>query len=254
MVSGEASKRSAYWGRIGNTMPKPIRSTATVVQIVPNPRGSGSRCFDGFDDDRATAASERDRGTTVKSGARPGCARDLLRTDGSASPWPCPRPRTPSPRARPGADRPGPTPSPHGPRRVGGPGRRPRRRATRPVGAPGRTRPTATVISRTVASIEAAVASSSASRAWLPRRTRVNRSANAPGVLRSSSMSRRNSSSAIGIGLRLGQFAGEGPGELVEAPQGRRGVVGGGLGDLHRRPVVAPQHQQPDRPADRSTR
>lgn len=43
MVAGPASKRDAYKGRIGNTMPKPTRSRATVNQIVPNPSGSPGR-------------------------------------------------------------------------------------------------------------------------------------------------------------------------------------------------------------------
>ena len=36
-------KRSAYCGRIGRTIPNPMRSMATVVQMTPNPRGSGGR-------------------------------------------------------------------------------------------------------------------------------------------------------------------------------------------------------------------
>jgi hypothetical protein len=35
MVSPDAPKRSAYNGRMGATMPKPMRSMATVVQITP---------------------------------------------------------------------------------------------------------------------------------------------------------------------------------------------------------------------------
>ena len=34
-----APKRSAYRPRIGTTMPNPIRSSATVVQITQNPAG-----------------------------------------------------------------------------------------------------------------------------------------------------------------------------------------------------------------------
>ena len=39
MVVALAPNRSAYNGRIGSTMPNPMRSSATVVQIVPNPAG-----------------------------------------------------------------------------------------------------------------------------------------------------------------------------------------------------------------------
>ena len=55
MVVGVAPNFSAYCGRIGNTMPKPTRSTATVVQMVPNPFGRGSRSL--VDDRRMRQAN-----------------------------------------------------------------------------------------------------------------------------------------------------------------------------------------------------
>jgi hypothetical protein len=77
MVSGEAWNRSAYCGRIGSTMPKPMRSMATVDQMVPNPLGRGSR---SLDDDRrtsqanATGGARSNRRTLV---GRPGQARRI---------------------------------------------------------------------------------------------------------------------------------------------------------------------------------
>src|SRR3954468_17526796 len=52
MVVAEAPNFSAYCGRIGSTIPNPIRSMATVVQMVPKPLGRGCR---SCDDDRRTS-------------------------------------------------------------------------------------------------------------------------------------------------------------------------------------------------------
>lgn len=40
-VAGPASKRSAYTGRIGNTIPNPTRSSATAPHNAANPGGNG---------------------------------------------------------------------------------------------------------------------------------------------------------------------------------------------------------------------
>src|SRR5205823_13917406 len=42
-VAALAWKRAAYSGNSGRTTPNPMRSTATVVQIVPKPGGNGRR-------------------------------------------------------------------------------------------------------------------------------------------------------------------------------------------------------------------
>ena len=71
-----APNRWAYCGRIGSTIPKPIRSMATVVQIVPKPVGNGwrsrpARPRSAGGRGSGHAASERDRRAEVKSSRRP---------------------------------------------------------------------------------------------------------------------------------------------------------------------------------------
>lgn len=71
MTAGVAPKLSAYCGRIGRTMPKPTRSTATVDHRVQKPLGSGSRSL-GDDDDRATTTKRTAAGAPGSSRRRRG--------------------------------------------------------------------------------------------------------------------------------------------------------------------------------------
>src|SRR5438270_3815455 len=73
MVRALAWKRVAYSGSRGRTTPKPTRSTATVVQMVPKPGGSGWRGVR-----ERTTSGKGEGGGGVKSGAGNGDAAHLL--------------------------------------------------------------------------------------------------------------------------------------------------------------------------------
>jgi len=79
-VAALAWKRDAYSGNSGSTTPKPTRSTATVVQIVPKPGGSGRRS-----PRERMASGKGGRARGVKSAASAAGARAREEPPGSGS-------------------------------------------------------------------------------------------------------------------------------------------------------------------------
>ena len=222
MRAAPTPKRSAYCGRIGRTMPKPMRSMATVVQITPKPRGSPGR----------------------SAAPRPLPRRPAIRRDGPACPPPCPPRSSPSAtsssrrasaraqsfaarassrwRAMASADS-GTSAPPASSTRPSAPeisrnGRAQRRRRVEVARWPGRCWSSAA--GRTAGRRPAACRGR---RPWRPGTARAPRG-------------RRGSVGQVGLGERRASAS-----KLLE---GGAGVVGRGLGDLDRRAVVGPQHEQ----------